>query len=381
MTSSVVTGARALSPGVSVIIPVYNVEPYLRQCLESVASQTLHDIEVVCVNDCTPDNSQAILDEYAAKDNRFTLLRHERNKGLPGARNTGLKAARGQYIYFLDSDDFLACDDALEKMYEAAQTDDVDEVIGGTVCWYEDTGEKSLGWHKNYLENDVHGRPLIELPQLRSNVVAWNKLLRASLLREHNISFNEEILKHEDNPFSVKVHILAKRITILTGTTHVYRQNNSQSIMATVRKTDAYFRCMFCRDVFEFIESDEKYHQYRKIFYPRYLSQLVGSAGILAQFAPSEEEKAKLLQEWKQIVDMFPRYFPEVPPLQKRIFAFIKTGDMENAWQAATSEPAELGRLKEVNDRLREQIDDVRNSRSWRITSPMRKYLRKLRGY
>lgn len=94
----------------SLIIPVYNVENYLRECLDSCINQTLKDIEIICVNDCSPDDSASILEEYAMKDSRIRIVTHKENKGLGGARNTGVENASGEYIWFIDSDDFIALD-------------------------------------------------------------------------------------------------------------------------------------------------------------------------------------------------------------------------------------------------------------------------------
>ena len=92
---------------ISVIVPVYNVENYLIQCLDSIINQTLKDIEIICVDDCSPDNSIEILEEYKNKDNRISIIRHSNNQGLGPARNTGLKHANGEYISFVDSDDYI----------------------------------------------------------------------------------------------------------------------------------------------------------------------------------------------------------------------------------------------------------------------------------
>lgn len=106
-------------PKVSVIIPVYNTEKYLRKCLDSVCNQTLSDIEIICVNDCSPDNSLEILNEYAQKDNRIKVINFEENKGVSIARNTGIDSATGEFIGFVDADDFVDLD-FYEKLYNKA---------------------------------------------------------------------------------------------------------------------------------------------------------------------------------------------------------------------------------------------------------------------
>ncbi len=116
---------------VSVIIPVYNVEKYLRRCLDSVLCQTFSEWEAICVNDGSPDNSADILDEYAARDSRFKIIT-QKNGGLSDARNTGMKHATGEYILYLDSDDFIH-PQTMEFSYALAKRDNSD-----IVSWYKD---------------------------------------------------------------------------------------------------------------------------------------------------------------------------------------------------------------------------------------------------
>ena len=114
-------------PKISIIIPVWNVEKYLRRCLDSVLSQTLTDWQAICVNDCSPDNSQKILDEYASRDKRFVLLKHKENSGLSASRNTAMQVATGDYIMYLDSDDFIH-PQTMEIAYTLAMRDGSDIV-------------------------------------------------------------------------------------------------------------------------------------------------------------------------------------------------------------------------------------------------------------
>ena len=113
-------------PKISVIIPVYNVEKYLSQCLDSILNQTFKDFECICVNDGSTDKSLAILQEYVNKDDRIKIINQE-NKGLSGARNSALKIVNGKYITFIDSDDFVTID-YLEKLINIAEKEDSDIV-------------------------------------------------------------------------------------------------------------------------------------------------------------------------------------------------------------------------------------------------------------
>lgn len=116
-------------PKVSVIIPVYNTENYLRKCLDSVCNQTLKDIEIICINDCSPDGCLEILKEYASKDERIKIIDFKENKGAACARNAGIDTAQGEYIGFVDSDDFIDLD-FYEKLYNKAVETGADAAKG-----------------------------------------------------------------------------------------------------------------------------------------------------------------------------------------------------------------------------------------------------------
>ena len=126
---------------VSVVVPIYNVAPYLKECLDSVAAQTLKDIEVICIDDGSTDGSGDIADSYVEKDSRFKLVR-QKNRGVSAARNKGISLAKGEYIYFIDSDDWMSAD-ALEKLVSIANEMQLDQLMFGTevVCDDDYTGE------------------------------------------------------------------------------------------------------------------------------------------------------------------------------------------------------------------------------------------------
>ena len=121
---------------VSVIIPVYNVESYVEECIRSVQEQTLSDIEIICIDDRGSDNSIQIIEKLAEKDKRISIFSNDRNEGLAKSRNEGLSKARGEYIYFLDSDDMIE-PDTLEKMYLISKEDELDAVVFGARFIYE----------------------------------------------------------------------------------------------------------------------------------------------------------------------------------------------------------------------------------------------------
>lgn len=199
-------------PSVSVVIPVYNTEKYLSACLNSVVNQILGNIEIILIDDCSPDRSIEVINEFLATDNRITLIRHEENQGLGGARNSGISNARGKYISFLDSDDILPVD-ALFELYQLAEKNEADMVIGNMAVKtgsdlipVEYIDERIKNWD---IFPDLNRRNLPRRHYYSGNVT--NRLYRSSLLIDHDIRFPIH-LYFEDMPFSVESWFFSKKI-------------------------------------------------------------------------------------------------------------------------------------------------------------------------
>ena len=172
-------------PKISVIIPVYNVEKYLRECLDSVVNQTFRNLEILCINDGSTDGSPAILDEYARKDDRIRIINQE-NRGLAGARNTGLKYFTGEYLIFLDSDDYWELE-TCEKLLKKAESTGADMVQ----FRYDSFGESTFYKPEMVEVGDVSS-PVdkIRMNHLVPNV--WLYLFRGDFLRENSLRFHEK---------------------------------------------------------------------------------------------------------------------------------------------------------------------------------------------
>ena len=201
---------------VSVIIPVYNVEPYLERCLQSVENQTYRDAEVIIVNDGSTDNSYQIIDRYVARNRHFTAYTTE-NNGLGGARNFGLTKASGEYVVFLDSDDYIA-EDCLEKFAAAAQANNSDIVV----CNSFDVQEDGTVIDRN--ENNVRNQTvtLSDAPQILLNrPCAWAKMYRRSLFEGLGYVAREW---YEDLRLTPKLYLRAKSITYIEDALFFYVQ-------------------------------------------------------------------------------------------------------------------------------------------------------------
>lgn len=176
-------------PCISVIIPVYNVEKYLAKCIDSVLSQTFLDIEIILVNDGSSDKSAFICDEYCKKYPFISVI-HQENKGLGGARNTGIENAKGKYLFFLDSDDYLS-KNALECCYSMAQQYDCDMVLFDCIAAFED-GSLGSRYSCNFLPQNqlIKGNDLKSITLFSS---ACNRLYKANLFLNTGIRFPEKL--------------------------------------------------------------------------------------------------------------------------------------------------------------------------------------------
>ncbi len=205
-----------MKPKVSVVIPVYNTEKYLEQCLESVLNQTLQDIEVICVDDGSSDRSLDILREFEEKDERVKVV-CQRNQYAGAARNNGMNLARGEWITFIDSDDYLELD-GLEKLYTIAEKDALEFVKASAYCWNESTQQyEENEWYQNKKAEKIFNivTRFDEYPEIFLGVVdtPWSGLYRLSFLRNNHIVF-PEFQCINDRSFFIECLLKASRISV-----------------------------------------------------------------------------------------------------------------------------------------------------------------------
>lgn len=219
---------------ISVIIPVYNVEKYLRECIDSVLNQTFKDFEIICVNDGSTDSSSDILEEYTHKHESIHVI-NKKNEGSGPARNTGLKHAHGNYVFFLDSDDYLV-ENALEKLYENIILNKSDMVFLKKAI-VDDEGNVNFKKPGFPLEKIIKDKDFtnytftykeIKKYVLNSSFAPWHKLHDKSFLDEH-----EDIVffkgAYEDVLFHIKTMLMAEKISYVNDFLYYYR-DNSESV-------------------------------------------------------------------------------------------------------------------------------------------------------
>ena len=207
-------------PKISIIVPVYNVEKYLSVCLDSLLSQTLTDIEIICVNDGSTDGSLHILSEYAKHDSRIMLI-NKANEGAAAARNTGMIAAHGEYIGFVDSDDWVD-KDYFEKLYHEAVVKNADIARAPYNYSYRDyeIEERNL---KPVIKEKYSNNENLDVND--HSVVIWNAIYKKDFLKRNNIMFFDELPCANDISFTARTTFLSEKTVPVIGTNYHYRQN------------------------------------------------------------------------------------------------------------------------------------------------------------
>lgn len=222
-------------PRISVIIPVYNVQDYLAECLDSVLAQTFADFEAVCVNDGSSDSSRAILENYACNDNRIVIVNKE-NGGLSSARNAGLNIAQGSYVCFLDSDDTL-CENALQVIVETFEKGNADVVTFGAHAFPEEDSEnfRYLNMVLSPRRVSYFGFDTMLLFEESSHPYIWRTACDLSFLREKNLRFAEGLIFGEDEAFYFALYPRASRVDLIPDKLLNYRATRPGSLMDSMK--------------------------------------------------------------------------------------------------------------------------------------------------
>ncbi len=253
---------------VSIIIPIYNVEKYISKCIESVINQTFKDIEIICVDDGSTDNSIKIIRQNF-DDNRITILKHDKNCGLGAARNTGINYARGNYIFFLDSDDYVL-PETIEKLYNKIKSIKTDFVVIKAKAFADDDSTETVRRTENMnkwlndLSIDKYEVTLdnyIESIQ-NLNCVAWGKLFSTEFIKKNHLKFIENGILFEDGGFWLKVCSCFPAISYIdyTGLMYRIRKNAISSLMNSIKNHNKVRKhsMLNIEDAFSFFDTYKK---------------------------------------------------------------------------------------------------------------------------
>lgn len=369
---------------VSVIIPVYNTEDYLNECLDSIVNQSLKDIEIICINDGSTDNSLKILNKYANIDDRFNVFSQE-NKGQGSARNFGLKHAKGKYIYFMDSDDILELN-ALEDTYNICEENSLDFVIFKLSTYNEDTGE-------NYNEECYTITPLKDysgkifnyndIDDLIFNIPVSpvNKLYNGNFLRSLNVKFPENLI-FEDNVIFWDILFNAKRISFYDEYLYIRRRHSSSST-GNIKNKNLIDTIKVNNLVIQKFIDYGFFNKYKKILYNRKFNSIYFRFSSI-----SSEYKSLFFNEMKKDFlsmlnsDIYDGFFNYLDFKNKNIFnnvinayscdEFLLSMEFFELKNNNKHLKDKITMLNRDNVHLTKLINSLFNSRSWKITSSLR---------
>jgi CDP-glycerol glycerophosphotransferase (TagB/SpsB family)/glycosyltransferase involved in cell wall biosynthesis len=278
-------------PRLTLIVPAYNVQGYIRQCLDSILQQDFNDFELICVDDCSPDSSGAIIDEYAARDERVRALHLPQNVGLGRARNAGLAQAGGEYVLFLDSDDTLTPGSLAAIAQRLDATGDPDILIYDYVRTYWD-GKVKPNQRRDLLDEKSTSSsfPLKQRPELLDLLqIVWNKAYRRDFVEQHGFEFPPGY--YEDAPWTYCSLITAERIALLDRICVHYRQRREGgNILRTVSRKHFDVFDQYAR-VFTYLEEHPELDAWRPALFRKMIDHyltVLERPGRLPQKARAE---------------------------------------------------------------------------------------------
>lgn len=276
---------------VSIIVTVYNKEKYIGKCLESLLQQTLHNIEIIVIDDCSTDNSKKIIEEYSKKDNRITYIKHKNSLGPGGARNTGIKKARAKYIGFVDGDDWVD-KEMFNDLYKNAIAGDWDIVICGFKRVDGDGNiiSEELYKNKDDIKNGTKGQNLFSI----STPSFCTKLCKKALYSNYNIKFPINVY-YEDLAISPMVYFYAKKIRYIKKSYYNYlwqkkdQKNSSISFTLSKKSLNDHFKVF--EIIRKFFMENSAYEENKEYFIKMTISSLMHHIDNVNPFLTNEQSR------------------------------------------------------------------------------------------
>ena len=312
-------------PAISVLIPVYNVEEYLEECVESVLKQSLQDFEIILVDDCSSDNSRNICKKLEGNDKRIKVIYHKNNRGVSAARNTCLRAAIGKYIAYVDSDDIIK-PEYLMEMYQLAEKYDADVVAtGGTEYKLNEKGEWvegvkiELANENLILTEDITER-MANMAQYKFSPNIWSKLINRRVFVENEIC-RFEAIQFEDVLFHFPLLYSAKRYILSPCNSYLYRQSpesicRGSNLEKTKKAMRSILGCMKSVDKYMVVGDSSFYYLNKDDEVANMINVLKQGSGILL--------KDFIMRERKKEEEAVPAPKPEDIALLEEIRDLLK---------------------------------------------------------
>ena len=329
---------------VSIIVPIYNVEKYLSQCLDSIIGQTYSNIEIILIDDGSTDNSPQICDEYAKQDGRIRVI-HKENSGVSASRNLGLSYARGEYVAFIDSDDWLELN-AIEFCVKKIIENNLDVIRFNFIREYAD---KTIPKENTFLEEKIYTfdecktvlRQTIGLvkEELQSpeNLdflsSVWLGVYRKEIIRRHSLKFFEvnKIGNHEDGLFNINYLLHVKKFQFANQYFYHYRKTNESSIITQYKNDYLEKHLLLFSEISKVLEEN----RLDKEFYDAYYNRV--AIDVMFQCLNTYKKKAKFTEKKKEVAQVFKQdlYREAIKRLKLRWFPFkwkVYFGFIKSRW-------------------------------------------------
>ena len=365
---------------ISVVVPVYNTENYLRECLDSIVNQTFEDIEIICINDGSSDNSLEILKEYEKLDDRITVISQE-NSGLSITRNNGIKLANGKYIYLIDSDDYLEVT-ALEELFNISKEKNLDLLIFKLINFDDGNDKKYTSDYYEmdslmYLKDKVFSYRDIGEDVLNIAVSAPGKFFKKELIKD--LKFPENLI-FEDNLFFAEVMLNAKRVSIYDK--HLYNRRIRQNSITTTHSIKFADSIIIINKIIDLakihgVYEDLKYGlAKKKINMANYRYSVVDEEYKEEFFNKVHIDFENYQREYENgILSKLDEYYNCIfrnfitSNNHKEFDLSMKIFDIEKKLKKAQTENKKL--KKDINT-LKNKNESIMSSNSWKITKPVR---------
>jgi glycosyltransferase involved in cell wall biosynthesis len=373
---------------ISVIIPVYNVEKYLNECLDSIVNQTFEDIEIICINDGSTDGSLDILNEYENLDSRVKVITQE-NRGVSAARNKGLELACGSYIYFIDSDDYLELD-GLEKLYELSEEKNLDLLLFKLIRFDDRTGEKDFDYSNMPFLLDIGKETFtyhdFEEDLFRVDITTYTKLFKRALIADRRFA---EGLIFEDNILYFDYIFDAERIHFHDECLY-YKRIREDSIISKASRdyTDIFDAYNLIYQKFEERKLFPKFREklfMRKVDSIYYRFKLINAKYRDFYYSLMKEEFLNQKDEYdnelelKKVTNYYKNIFKSVIESSNAgdVESYLKLNQLKTRFESVNRKNE---KLKGKNRKLKQLNHDLLTSNSWKLTKPLRALKRKSNG-
>ena len=335
---------------ISVIIPIYNVEKFLKQGIESAINQTYTNLEIILVDDGSTDLSPQICEEYSKMDKRIKVI-HKENGGLSSARNAGLDVATGKYIMFLDADDTFE-PNACEVLYKEIEKTDADFVVGNYIHMTHD----GVKWESPLFDVNLYDNFELSINDFQKsffvmNSVVWNKIFRRDFIEKHHLRFIPKALA-EDAIFSTYCYVYTNKAFYINDVVYDYRQNEPNKSIST-NCTKAYFERIneAYKLIFNNFESTNNLGFYR-YFYARIMPYLL--CKIIDTDALNDEELIEVLKTLKWFFNQKDLY--NVAVINSKLKEIVQNINTDNFNQALNNIKATKEYRSKISDVAREKM-------------------------